>query len=320
MALVDMPLVELEKYKPPVERPADFDAFWDGVLQEVAALPRELRLEPVDYPAKGARVHRATFTGLGGARLSGWFITPDGPGPFPALVFYHGYSWFRGEPWGYLPWIAQGYAVLAVDVRGQAGDSDDHRSWSGGAVGGWMTRGISDPATYYYRDVYGDAVQAVEVLAARPEVDASRIAATGGSQGGGLTLVAAALSPRVMAAAPDIPFLCHFRRAVHVSDSMPYREFDEYLLRHPEREASMWRTLQYFDVLHLADRIRCPVLMSVGLRDLVCPPSTIFAVFNHLRGPKEIAVYPAHGHTVPETHQTRRLAWIARQFGDGRAE
>lgn len=315
MPLIDMPLAELEQYRPKIERPSDFGQFWDGVLAEVAALPREMQLERLDYPARGARVFRATFAGIGGARLSGWFMTPEGAGPFPALAIYHGYSWFRGEPWGYLPWIMQGYAVLAVDVRGQAGDSADHRAWNGGAVGGWMTRGIGAPATYYYRDVYGDAAQTVEALAARPEIDAGRIATTGGSQGGGLSLVAAALNQRVMAAAPDIPFLCHFRRAVDVSDSYPYREFDDYLLRHPEREAAMWHTLQYFDVLNLADRIHCPVLMSAGLRDLTCPPSTIFAVFNQLPGPKEIAVYPAHGHAVPEAHQTRRLAWINQQFG-----
>ena len=319
MPQIDMPRAELEQYRPSIERPADFDQFWDTVLAEVARLPRELQLEPVDYPARGARVHRATFAGLGGARIAGWYITPDAPGPFPALAFYHGYSWFRGEPWGYLPWIAQGYAVLAVDVRDQGGESEDHRTWGGEAARGWMTRGIGDPQTYYYRAVYADAVQTVEVLAARPEVDASRIAASGGSQGGGLTLVAAALNQRVAAAAPDIPFLCHFRRAAEISNAYPYLEFDDYLQRYPDREELLWRTLSYFDVVNLAGRVRCPVLMSVGLRDLVCPPSTIYAAFNHLAGPREMAVYPAHGHAVPEAHQTRRLAWITRQFGAAHA-
>ncbi len=314
MPLIDLPRAELEQYRPPLERPADFDQFWEGVLGEVAGLPRDMQLEQIDYPTKGARVYRATFAGLGGARVAGWFITPATGGPFPALAIYHGYGWFRGEPWGYLPWIAQGYAVLAVDVRGQSGDSIDPRPSEGRAAKGWMTQGIDDPQTYYYRDVYADVVQTVEVLTARPEVDAARIITTGGSQGGGLSLVAAALNRRVVGTAPDVPFLCHFRRAVDISNAYPYTEFDDYLQRYPDREATMWRTLQYFDVLNLADRIHCPVLMSVGLRDLICPPSTIYAVFNHLPGPKELAVYPAHGHAVPELHQTRRLAWINRQF------
>lgn len=314
MPLIDLPRAELEHYRPPLERPADFDRFWDAVLGEVTTLSRDMQLEPVDYPAKGVRVFRATFAGLNGAQVAGWFMTPDAQGPFPALAFYHGYGWFRGEPWSYLPWVAQGYAALAVDVRGQSGDSTDPRPSDGRAAKGWMTQGIDDPQTYYYRAVYADVVQTVEVLAARPEVDAARIITTGGSQGGGLSLVAAALSPRVLATAPDIPFLCHLRRAVDLSNAYPYIEFDDYLQRYPDREVTMWRTLQYFDVLNLADRIRCPVLMSVGLRDLICPPSTIYAVFNHLQAPKELAVYPAHGHAVPELHQTRRLAWTARQF------
>ncbi len=317
MPQIDMPRRELEQYRPAIERPADFDQFWNRLLDEVAELPRDMRLEPVDYPARGARVYRATFAGVGGGSIAGWYMTPQGSGPFPGLAVYHGYSGLRGEPWGYLPWIAQGYAVLAVDVRDQAGESTDPRPGTGERARGWMTQGINSPESYYYRDVYGDVAQTVEVLAARPEVDARRIAATGVSQGGGLTLVAAALSPRVMAAAPDIPFLCHFRRAVDVSNAYPYLEFDDYLQRHPDREETMWRTLTYFDVLHFADRIRCPILMSVGLRDLVCPPSTVYAVYNHLAGPKELAVYPAHAHTVPDVHNTRRLAWLDRQFGQG---
>lgn len=318
MPSIEMARPDLEAYRPPVNRPDDFDSFWDGVLGEVKALSRELVLEPVDYPARGVRVFRARFAGVGDARLAGWYMMPDAEGPFPALAIYHGYSWMRGEPWSYLPWTAQGYAVLAVDVRGQGGESHDPRAFAPGAVSGWMTRGIDDPATYFYRDVYGDAAQTIEVLAARPEIDASRIATTGGSQGGGLSLAAASLSERVIGAAADIPFLCHFRRAVDVSDTIPYREFDDYLLRHPEREERMWRTLAYFDLLHLAERITCPVLISLGLRDLVCPPSTIYAVYNHLSGPKELAVYPAHGHAVPEIHTTRRLAWVNELFGSRR--
>lgn len=310
MAQIDMPRAELEQYRPPIDRPADFDQFWDRVLAEVAALPRDLELEPIDYPVRHALVYRATFHGIGGAKIVGWYMRPEGDGPFPAIAGYHGYSGNRGEPWGYLPWVAEGYAVLTIDVRGQGGESEDNQTYRPGAVAGWMTRGVEDPEAYFFRDVYGDVVQTVEVLAARPEVDKSRIGSMGGSQGGGLSLVAAALNPRVVATVPDVPFLCHFRRAHVVSDTAPYREFDDYLLRHPQREAQMWNTLRYFDVLNLADRIRCPALVSVGLKDLVCPPSTIYAVYNHLQGPKELAVYPAHGHAVPEIHATRRLAWF----------
>lgn len=287
------------------------------MLGEVEALSREIELEPVDYPARGVRVYRASFTGIGGARLAGWYMTPEGDGPFPGLAIYHGYGGARSEPWSYLPWTGQGYALLAVDVRGQTGESEDNQLYNPGAVGGWMTRGINDPETYYYRDVYGDVVQAVEVLAARPEVDATRIGATGVSQGGGLSIAAAALSPKVVATASDVPFLCHFRRAFDISNTLPYREFDDYLLRHPDQEEQMWHTLQYFDLLNLAERIRCPALFSVGLRDLVCPPSTIYAVYNHLQGTKELAVYPAHGHAVPEVHLTRRLAWLNRHVLGG---
>ncbi len=99
-----------------------------------------------------------------------------------------------------------------------------------------MTRGILHPQTYYYRRVFTDAVRAVEAALSHPLVDAGRLAVTGGSQGGGITLAVAGLAPElVKAAMPDVPFLCHYRRATQLIDTMPYAEITRYLKTHRER-------------------------------------------------------------------------------------
>lgn len=317
MPLIDLPLADLQAYRPPLTRPADFDQFWQRTLREAATQPLNVVFTPLDYPARGLRIERVTYDGWRGARIAGLLLAPEGPGPYPALVFFHGYSGSKGTPYDYLGWAYQGYAILAVDVRGQNGESEDNTVYPGGHVTGWLTQGILDPERYYYRGVYVDCLRALEVVAGRPEVDAGRIGVTGISQGGGLTLAVAALDPRPKVAMADIPFLCHFRRAVEVTDQRPYSEIIEYLRTHPGQEEAVFHTLSYFDVLNLADRITCPTLISVGLLDLICPPSTIFAVYNHLRCPKDLAIYPYGVHAVPASHWERKLRWAQRSLQGG---
>jgi cephalosporin-C deacetylase len=309
MPLFDKPLDELVAYNPPLTRQPDFDEFWAATLAESAVAPLNPQLEQIDYPALGARVYEVYYEGWRGARICAWYVVPEGQGPFPGLVQYHGYSGSKDEAYRYLMWALQGYAVLAVDVRGQSGNSTDPMCYTTGHVSGWMTQGILDPQEYYYRGVYVDCVRAIELLASFPEVDATRIGLTGGSQGGALTLAAAALSQRPVLAMPELPYLCHFRRAVDMAVRMPYLEIANYIKRWPKRADQVWRTLTYFDNLNLASRIACPVLMTVGLQDDICPPSTVYATFNKIQSPKEMKVYPYHNHEAVEPHWEDKLRW-----------
>ncbi|HHX65450.1 MAG TPA: acetylxylan esterase [Chloroflexi bacterium] len=309
MPLYDKPLEELVVYDPPFTREPDFDAFWDVTLAENARMPLNPRLRPVDYPALGVQIYAVEYDGWRGATICGWYLVPEEPGPHPGLIRYHGYSGSKQGAHQYIMWALQGYAVLAVDVRGQSGDSTDPACYPGGHVTGWMTMGILDPETYYYCGVYMDCVRALDFLCAQPRVDASRIGLMGMSQGGGLTLAVAALDDRPILAMPEMPYLCHFRRAVDMAVRPPYLEIATYLQRHPDRAEQVWRTLSYFDNMNLAPRITCPTLMDVGLLDDICPPSSIYATYNKIMAPKEIAVFPYHNHEVVDAHWETKLRW-----------
>ena len=296
MALFDMRLPELQAYRPRHTRESDFDAFWEQTLAHAKHIPINADFKPYEYPVRNCSIYDVRYAGWNDARIAAWYIRPDGPGPFPAIVIYHGYLGSRDQPHKHLLWTSQGYAVLAVDTRGQSGASTDPTTYSTGHVKGWMTAGILDPQEYYYRGAYVDCVRALDVLATRPEVDMSRVALTGGSQGGGLTLAVAALDSRPRTAMPDSPYLCHFERAVDVAMRMPYLEISDFLRIYPDRERQVFRTLSYFDNMNLCSRIHCPVLMSVGLQDDITPPSSIFATYNNLICPKELAIYRYHNH------------------------
>jgi cephalosporin-C deacetylase len=317
MPLIDMPLEKLKTYKPALTRRKDFAAFWSKTLKAALAQPLNVELQPEEYPARGVKVSRAFFDGFGGGRIAGWLLEPEARGRHPAIVVYHGYSGRAPGIMQLLPWACQGFVVLGVDCRGQNGSSTDAAVYPEGHRPGFMTAGILDADSYYYRFVYADGVRALEVAAGLDSVDADRIGVMGGSQGGGLSLAAAALAPkRVKLSAASVPYLCHYRRAVDMAEG-PYREIADYIKAWPERCDRVFETLSYFDNMNLADRIRGRALVSVGLWDLICPPSTVFAVFNHMKCRKELAVYPCTGHEDNDDWRERVFALMTAVLRDG---
>ncbi|MER3483666.1 MAG: acetylxylan esterase, partial [Meiothermus sp.] len=148
----------------------------------------------------------------------------------------------------------------------------------------------------------------------RAEVDPARIAVTGGSQGGGISLAVAALA-EVQAAMPDVPFLCHYRRATEIIDTAPYNEIAIYCKIHRDKVETVFNTLSYFDGVNFAARSRAKALFSVGLMDDICPPSTVYAAYNHYMGPKEIRVYPYNNHEGGESFQTLEKLRFLRGLG-----
>ncbi len=299
----DLPLEELRHYRPDVAAPADFDAFWQRTLADAARHPIAAEFRPLTDPIyQLVDVYDVTFAGFDGQPVKGWLLAPAGTTePRPCIVSFVGYGGGRSLPIDHIAPAVAGFAHLVMDTRGQGsgwspGDTHDNAP-AGPHYAGFLTRGIESPDTYYYRRVFTDAVRAVEAAATHPHVDAERIAVAGGSQGGGIALAAAALAtPAVKLLLADVPFLCHFRRATELTDAAPYNEIVAYLRCHRDREDAVFATLSYFDGIHFAQRVTARSLFSVGLMDLVCPPSTVFAAYNQLRGPKDIRVYGYNEH------------------------
>ena len=135
---------------------------------------------------------------------------------------------------------------------------------------------------------------------------ATRVGATGTSQGGGLTLACASLVPEVKRVAPVFPFLSDYKRVWQMDQAKDaYFELQDYFRRFDplhRREDEIFTKLGYIDVQHLARRIRGQVMLGMGLMDTVCPPSTQFAAYNKIESEKEIVVYPDFGHEALPGH------------------
>lgn len=353
MGIIEEKVSELKKYKPELTRKPDFERFWEMAMEEI--FPKEeglpswridtdsreiaeeyivsysLELEDCCYPLEQVKVYKATLEASDGTMLRGWYLCPAAAGEgkkVPGLVRFHGYSSNKGKISELLLWALQGYAVLAMDVRGQCGDTPDARVYSSGSFSGWLTLGLDSPMEYYYRQVYLDSVQMIEALARRPEVNPSKIGLFGNSQGGALAVAAAALLTNFAAKFPDItarigavnsaiPFLTDMKKAYREHVDGPWLEFDWYFRMHDpfhEREDFIFECLSYFDAMNFAPWLKCPALMAVALKDKACPPSTVYALYNHLDGDKELIPYADYEHESIDFHVDKQIIFFAERL------
>lgn len=302
MPLVDMPLEKLLQYEGRNPRPDGFDSYWENALDEMNAIDPRLDIIPHQLNAPSAECYDLYFTGVGGSRVHAKYLRPKHASePHPAVLQFHGYSGSSGEWSDKLNYVSSGFSVAALDCRGQGGLSEDLCSVKGNTLRGHIIRGLDDsPEKLLYRQLYLDTAQLAKIVMGFDEVDAKRVGASGGSQGGGLTLACAALEPRIKRAAPVFPFLCDYQRVWEMDMAAGayeelktfFRNFDP----HHQREEEIFTRLGYIDNQHLAPRIQAEVMMSVGLMDTICPPSTQFAAYNKINSKKSLLIYPDFGH------------------------
>lgn len=314
--LFDMSVERLQTYEGRNPRPADFDAYWDRSLADLAAIAPAVELVPADFQAPYAECFHMYFTGTGGARVHAKLLRPKhATEPHPAILMFHGYSGDSGDWQSKLGYVAAGYTVAALDCRGQGGLSEDVGGVPGWTLRGHIVRGLDgEPEDLLYRHIFLDCARMAQIVMEMPDVDENRVGATGGSQGGALTLACVALEPRVKRAAPVYPFLSDYKRVWEIDmDKDAYAELREWFRkfdpRH-EREEEVFTRLGYIDIQFLAPRIRAEVMMGVGLMDTICPPSSQYAAFNKITAPKQAVHYPDYGHEKLPDFDDRTFAWM----------
>jgi len=318
MPWYDMPLERLREYRTQTPEPDGLDAWWAQRLEQARGQARPATFTPHEPDVyRPFEVFDVEFSGAGGDPIRAWFINPAGQAAATKLVVkFIGYGGGRGAPTEHMLLPALGFAVLVMDSRGQGG------RWTYGATGDGaggpensqvMTRGITTPDNYYYTRMFTDAALAVDV--ALELSGGAPVAVSGASQGGGLALASAALHRENVAVChADVPFLCDIQRAITLAPHEPYTEIPEFLAENVALMDAALNTLRYVDCALLARRITATTLVSVGLMDILCPPSTVFAAYNEIRSDKDILVYPYSGHSVPHAHADVQLRHLRRHL------
>jgi cephalosporin-C deacetylase-like acetyl esterase len=281
---------EPEKIVSPVDSHADFRAFWDQSLNELAQVKPEYKLTFLPDSTRGDYdMYLVEMRSLGNELIRGFYARPRQAGKHPVVVKYMGYGSYPSLP----TQTYDGFAHFVLSIRGQALNTPTNRFGKK-----WILYGLNDKADYYYRGAFCDAIRALDFVCSRPEIDAEQIVVRGGSQGGALSFAAAALDKRIKAAAPTIPFLSDYRDYFRIAP-WPRRDFDEYMREHPEADwDEIYTLLTYFDIKNLAPWITCPLLMGIGVQDGTCPPHINFAAYNQVQSPKHWVAYPRNSHNV----------------------
>lgn len=313
MNAIEKRIHELHQYKPALDKPDDFDQFWKRVKEEALATVvnghRELKLTYMN----GIHTYEVTFDGYAGTTIHATLSIPQNAitsEPSPCLIMLPGYTSERSNSYQHAHWILMGVAVLSVDVRGQGKDTGNNLGSAHGMAKGWITEGLLDLEHCYYKAVAIDLLRALSWLKTQPDIDATRIGAIGASQGGGLASMLTALDDTICMLVADIPNMCHIDYGI-LNSTGSLSEVAEFCRRRPEQLQSVLDTLSYFELIHMADRIQVPVLMSVGLKDTVCTPEQIFPFYHAIAAEhKQLEIYPFSGHVVEPAQQQKAIEFV----------
>lgn len=239
-----------------IQRP-DFASYWQDVDRELAS---SRKAAPVveEMPLRsteGSTGYGVTITSLGGYRVFAWYSVPHGAGPFPAVFQAPGYGSVVHVP----PYERrQKYVVLALCHRGQRRSDSPYAA----KYPGLLTDGLEDAGKCVWRGIVADCLASVDFLLSRPEVDKSRLAATGND----LAYITAGLRPQIgsVLVTGELLFRDTINRIPKVHD-YPLEEFNDYLRTYPDRRAAVQGTLAAFDPLGFAGRLKAKTLISCGL-------------------------------------------------------
>ena len=303
MPLVDMPLEKLREYKGINPKPSDFEEYWDKNIAEADALDTKTELVPYPFKNPVADCYDLYFTGTGKARVHGKLVVPKKrEGKLPAILHFHGYTGSSGDFEYYLGLAGAGYVVAALDCRGQGGLSHElGEGVIGDTLIGQLHLGIdAGKDNLLFKHIFLDTFLLSKIVKGLDYVDEKRVGAYGGSQGGALTIACAALDPEIKALAPVYPFLSDYKRVWEMDlAKAAYDSIGQYFRRYDplhQREDEIFNLFGYIDLHHLAPRIKGKMQMHTGLMDVICPPSTQFAIYNNATCEKTHVIYPDYGH------------------------
>ncbi|WP_308009079.1 acetylxylan esterase [Fusobacterium varium] len=297
---VDMSLEQLKKYQGSSKKPDDFDEYWEDILKKRKFFSGNIEMKRNGFQTPFCECYDIFFHGIEEAAIHVKYLKPrNTTGKIPAIIEFHGYGGCSKD-WTYkLPYAACGIAVFSMECRGQMGDSTDSFGVQNHFRNCNLIRGVMTPEDLYYKKVFLDALDLMDIVMEFDDININKIGTMGYSQGGGIALALAALNTNVNKVFAVYPFLSDYKRCWDMDTGAAYEEIKDYFRqRDPqhERENEFFNNLGYIDIQNMAHWIKADVVMTTGLMDKVCPPSTQFAVYNKLLCRKKHLIFPEYGH------------------------
>ncbi len=312
-----------DKIRPTQTEPADFDAFWQAGKDALAGIPVEARLTLLpDACTSDVNVYHVSFRTVGPrwappARIYGIYCEPKAPGKYPAILKVPGAGVrpYSGDP----GLAARGAIVLEIGIHGIPVNlpKEVYDDLAGGALNGYWLFNLDNKDTYYYHRVYLSCVRANDFLTSRESWDGKNLLVMGASQGGQLSIVTAALDPRVTALAATHPAGCDLSAELHGRAGGWPHPFKPDADGQPSFHATPAKieTARYYDTVNFARRLKVPGHYMWGYNDEVCPPTSMFAAYNVITAPKELRLVLEVGHAYPPEQWEAINTWVGQTLG-----
>lgn len=293
-----------ENIKPVAKLPADFVEFWNNAKAEAAKVPMDVKMTLVpDKCTEKVDVYLVNIQNYQpGARLYGVLCVPKKEGKYPAILKVPG-AGVRGYN-GDIENASKGYIIFEIGIHGIPVNlpAEVYTSLAAGALKNYNSFNLDNRDNYYYKRVYLGCVRAVDFIYTLPQFNGDVIS-YGGSQGGALAIVSAALDDRIKGLVSFYPALCDVTGYLHNrAGGWPH------MFRQPENNTNdKINTAQYYDVVNFARQLRVPGLYTFGYNDMVCAPTTVYSAVNMITAPKDVYIVEKTAHyAYPEQ---RQMTW-----------
>lgn len=295
----------------PQTKKDDFENFWSETIDFLRSKELKISRKKLDLPYdKTFITYEVQYSTHDDTVVSALYSVPnDGKSKHPCVVYFHG----GGEKKEIHPDIvATGVCCFAIDVRSQEGTTVDKAIYnSGDIMGGIMTRGVLDKNEFYMRNIYMDAVRAVDVVASFSEVDSGKIVTYGGSQGGALSITAAALNDKVSKCFTAVTSYCCIPKRVDDGTGV-FASTHKFLKAYPEYTDQVMDVLSYFDVNNLASLLSVPAEFCIALSDEICYPKYVYSAYEHCNSEKELVMVPYAPHCIPYSFKMKVFTEFAK--------
>ena len=302
--------VSPEKIKPTQKLPSDFKEFWNTELEKANKIPLDITytLLPDRSTAK-VNVYHISYKNIDNSRMYGILARPKQEGTYPAILQVPG-AGIRPYS-GMIDQAEAGFVTLQVGIHGipVIHDVSLYNDLSSGALRSYPTVNLDNKDTYYYKRVYIGCSRAVDVLASMNQVDASNIILWGGSQGGTLSITTTALNKKVKGLVAIYPAMSDLTGYLHNRAGGWPHMFNSNNATQMATKQKI-ETSSYYDVVNFARMITVPGFYTWGYNDETCPPTSYYAAYNQIQGPKELYLVQETGHWTYPEQQTKILDWV----------
>lgn len=299
-----------ENIKPTVELPSDFKSFWENSIRELSKVPLDPKVELVKESSTGnVNVYHVSIQNIHGSRVYGMLSVPKKDGKYPAVLKVPGAGVrpYKGD----VALAEKGIITFEIGIHGIPVNMapEVYSSLAAGALYGYPSSNLDNKTNYYYQRVYMGCVRAIDFLVSQPGFDGTNLAVYGGSQGGALSIVTAALDSRVKYLGVFYPALCDVTGYLYNRAGGWPHLFNSANVSNNNTKEKL-ETCKYYDVVNFAKQLKVPGFYSWGFNDETCPPTSMYAAYNSISSPKELVIYKETGHfNVPE-QRDKMTEWL----------